>query len=180
MSRPETRALNRDRGGPNVTDADALKGKRILVVDDEPDILASIEEILDRCLLDKAGDYDTARRLLEKNRYDAAILDIMGVNGYALLEMTTKKGVPTLMLTAHALSPDNLVKSIKGGALAYVPKEKISEIAVFLQDIWEAQEKGTGKITKWFARLEPFFDEKFGPYWKEKIKEGPDFWKKYI
>ena len=31
------------------------------------------------------------------------------------------------MLTAHALDPDNFVKSIKKGARAYIPKDKISE-----------------------------------------------------
>jgi DNA-binding response OmpR family regulator len=160
--------------------ADHLKGKRILIVDDEPDILASLEEILDMCVLHKAADFDTAQDLLARNRYDAAILDIMGVKGYDLLETTTRQGIPTLMLTAHALSPENFVKSIEGGALAYVPKEKISEIAAFLEDILEAHEKGVRKITKWFSKLEPFFEEKFGPYWKERVKEDPEFWKKYI
>jgi hypothetical protein len=84
------------------------------------------------------------------------------------------------MLTAHALSPDNLVKSIKQGALAYVPKDKIAEIETFLSDILEANEKGIRKIGKWFQRLEPFFEEKFGAYWKERMKEDPEFWKKYI
>ncbi|NIR14268.1 MAG: hypothetical protein GWN86_10085 [Desulfobacterales bacterium] len=84
------------------------------------------------------------------------------------------------MLTAHALDPENFVKSIKKGALAYIPKDKISEIETFLEDILEAHEKGIKKIGKWFARLEPFFVEKFGAYWEKKIKEDPEFWKKYI
>ena len=32
-----------------------LKGKKILVVDDEPDVLESLEEILDDCDVDTAG-----------------------------------------------------------------------------------------------------------------------------
>jgi len=35
------------------------------------------------------------------------------------------------MLTAHALSPDNFAKSISGGAKAYIPKEKMTEIAIY-------------------------------------------------
>ena len=35
-------------------------------------------------------------------------------------------------------------------------------------------------VGRWFQRLEPFFEEKFGPYWKERIKEDPEFWKKHI
>ena len=161
-------------------DKDRLKGKRILIVDDEPDILESLEELLDMCVIDKAADFETAKELLEKNSYDAAILDIMGVYGYDLLEITTKKDIPTLMLTAHALDPENFVKSIKKGALAYIPKDKISEIEAFLEDILEAHEKGMKKLGKWFARLEPFFVKKFGAYWEQKIKEDPDFWKKYV
>lgn len=161
-------------------DKHTLKGKRILIVDDEPDILESLEEILDMCTIDKAADFETAKELLGKNTYDAAILDIMGVHGYDLLEITTKKDTPTLMLTAHALDPENFAKSIKKGALAYIPKDKISETDTFLKDILEAHERGIKKLGKWFARLEPFFEEKFGAYWKERIKEDPEFWKKYI
>jgi len=155
---------------------DVLEGKRVLVVDDEPDILSSLEELLDDCILDRAGTYDSARDLLEVNRYDAAILDIMGVRGYDLLALTNEKGIPTLMLTAHALNADNLVKSLKRGARAYVPKDKIVEIRTFLRDILE-ETPGRGLLGRWFVRLEPFFEEKFGEYWKEK--SDPEFWRKY-
>ena len=158
-------------------DTNVLEGKRLLVVDDEPDVLGSLREILDMCAIETAADYETARELLSKNTYDAAILDIMGVGGYELLEITTTKGIPTLMLTAHALSPDNFVKSIKRGAHAYVPKDKMSEISSFLEDILRPQQKRSKKIGRWFNKLEPFFEEKFGTYWKEK--SDPEFWKNY-
>ena len=157
-----------------------LEGKRILIVDDEPDILGSLEETLDQCVVDKAEDFDTAKKLLQANRYDAAILDIMGVKGYELLEITRNKDIPALMLTAHALSPDHFYASLEKGALAYIPKDKILEIESFLVDILEAHQKGSKKLGKWFQRLEPFFEEKFGPYWKERLKEDPEFWKKHI
>ena len=157
-----------------------LKGKRILIVDDEPDVLDLLRELLDDCTVDSATDFQEAAALLDKNPYDAAILDIMGVRGYDLLNITREKDIPTLMLTAHALDPENFVKSLRKGALAYIPKEKLSDIDFFLNDILEAREKGNRKTGKWFARLENFFEEQFGAYWQEKIKEGPDFWKKYI
>ena len=131
------------------------------------------------CVIDKALDFSTAQELLEKNRYDAAILDIMGVKGYDLLDITTDKSIPTLMLTAHAFTPDNLVKSIKSGAHAFVPKEKMTDIAIFLKDILEADQKGLKGIGKWFSRLEDFFDKKFGYYWKEKYERDLNFWKIY-
>jgi len=157
--------------------ANMLKGKRILVVDDEPDIVNTLKEILDECNLSTAKDFEKAKKLLAEQSFDAAILDIMGVNGYDLLDITTKNDIPTLMLTAHALSPADFVKSIQGGAQAYLPKDKISEIEVFLGDIIEARKNVGKKSRTWFARLEPFFRERFGADWKERTE--PEFWEKY-
>jgi CheY-like chemotaxis protein len=153
-----------------------LKGKRILVVDDEQDVLDSLMEALEMCIIDTAADFETARGLIDRNVYDAAILDIMGVRGYELLAMTTSKKIPTLILTAHALSPDDLVKSVKGGAKAYVPKEKVPEIDFFLIDLLQPEEKTPGRLGKWFSKLEPFFERTFGPNWKER--SDSDLWKK--
>jgi len=153
-----------------------LDGKRILIVDDEPDILETLVEILDMCLVDSAPNFETAQKFLNKNKYDLAILDIMGVRGYELLEIANERDIPALMLTAHAVSPDNLVKSIKGGAQSYIPKDKISEIAVYITDILEPREKGGKRGADWFEKLEPYFDKKFGEGWKEKDRE---FWDVY-
>jgi len=153
-----------------------LKGKRILVVDDEPDIIENLEEILDRCILESAGDFQDAEKLLRERNYDAAVLDIMGVEGYALLELATKRGIPAVMLTAHAFSPDHLVKSIQGGARCYVPKWKIADIDIYLAEAMEAGEPGGPKRASWFERLRPYFDEKFGSDWR---KEHQAFWEKF-
>ena len=155
---------------------DILKGKRVLIVDDEPDILETLSEMLEMCFTDTAPNFETAQKFLSKNDYDVAIFDIMGVKGYDLLKLANKKGIPALMLTAHALSPDNLVRSIKGGARSYVPKDKISEITTFLAEILESREKGIEKEGTWFARLKPFFDKKFGTEWRKEHKE---FWKDF-
>ena len=153
---------------------DVLKGKRILIVDDEPDVLETLVEILDTCSVDTAPNFETAQKFLKKNTYDLAILDIMGVRGYDLLELANERNIPALMLTAHAVSPDNLVRSIKGGAESYVPKDKISEITVYIEEILESREKGgVEKEAKWLERLEPYFDKKFGEGWKDEEKE---FW----
>ena len=65
---------------------DILKGKRVLIVDDEPDILETLTELLDMCFTDTAPNFETAKKFLLKNEYDVAIFDIMGVKGYELLE----------------------------------------------------------------------------------------------
>jgi hypothetical protein len=73
------------------------------------------------------------------------------------------------------LSPDNLIKSIKKGARSYIPKDKIADIATYLTDIIIEAENET-KESKWFQRLKPFFDKKFGPDWREKDR---DFWDQF-
>jgi len=163
-----------------LADNEILKGRKILIVDDEPDILETLKELLDLCIIDTAPDFETAKKFLDKNTYDVAILDIMGVRGYDLLKIANEKSIPALMLTAHAFSPANLVKSIKKGAQSYVPKDKISDITVFIEDILKARQKGIGKHGTWFSRLKPFLDKKFGAGWREQDKEfWQDFDRKY-
>lgn len=155
---------------------DILKGKKILAVDDEPDILDSLKEILDTCDVETATTFESAKDLLENGRFDAAILDIMGVRGFDLLAIATAEKIPALMLTAHGLNPDNLVGSIRLGAKSYIPKDRISEIDLYLTEILLATEQGTEKPGGWFARLSSFFDERFGEGWKNKDKK---FWREF-
>jgi DNA-binding response OmpR family regulator len=150
-----------------------LKGTRILIVDDEEDILDTLTELLDMCKVDRASTFEHAKELLENNIYHVAILDIMGVKGYELLEIAKKRGIPALMLTAHALSKDNLKKSFEKGASYYVPKDEINKIDVFVADILQAEEQNKNVLVKWYERLSGFCDRRFGPNWKD---DDPDFW----
>ena len=152
-----------------------LKGKKVLIVDDEPDVLETLKDLLDMCIIDFARYFEDAKELLNKNTYDFAIFDIMGVKGYDLLEVANQKGLPALMLTAHSLNPDDFVNSIRGGAKAYIPKEKMSDIAIYVADLLKDYQEGKKSI-RWFKKLSTFFDKRFGDDWKENRKE---FWDKY-
>ena len=154
-----------------------LRGKRILIVDDEEDILDFLTELLEVCRIDRASTFEEAKNLLELHNYDAAVLDIMGVRGYELLEIAKKRNIPALMLTAHALSQDNLKKSFKQGASYYVPKDEISRVDIFLADILEAIDKKKNVFMKWYERLSGFCDKRFGPNWKD---DDPEFWDSLI
>ena len=145
-------------------------------MDDEIDILDTLEEILEGCDVERAASFESAKELLENKTYDAAILDIMGVRGFDLLEIAIEKNIPALMLTAHGLNPDNLVGSIKLGAKSYIPKDKMHEIDIYLKEIFLAKERGIEKSGNWFARLGAFFDERFGHGWKNKDKK---FWREF-
>ena len=158
-----------------MSENDLIDGQRILIVDDEPDVLDALAELLPMCDLTKATTFEEAKQYLEDHEFDLAILDIMGVDGYRLLEIAREKDVIPVMLTAHALSPEHTKKSYREGAASYVPKEEMADIKVFLNDILEAREKGKNFWWRWLDRLGPFYDRTFGPEWKKKDEE---FWKK--
>ncbi|MCP3901672.1 MAG: response regulator, partial [Desulfobacteraceae bacterium] len=119
-----------------------LNDKYILVVDDEEDILETIEELLDNAKLDLASDYESASEKIKSNKYDLAILDIMGVNGMQLLEEAVQRDIPAVMLTAHAMNTESLMESIRKGAISYIPKDSIADLEILLGDLLKASEEG--------------------------------------
>ena len=153
-----------------------LKGKTILIVDDEPDVLASLIELLDRCKIDTASSFEDGKHLLENQTYDIAILDIMGVNGFELLKIANNQKIPALILTANALSEDSLKKSAENGAAYFAPKDRMVDIEIYVSDVLTALEKKKSTWEKLFDRLGGFYDNHFhGTNWREKEKE---FWEK--
>ncbi len=156
-----------------------LNGKMILAVDDEPDILAVLEEEIlayaPNCKIEKAMTYQDATKKIESQNYDAVVLDIMGVRGFDLLDQAAKKNFRVAMLTAHSLNPESLKRSIELGACAYLPKEKMEEIVPFLEDILESADGSTvwGRLMN---KLEGYFATRWGDLWK---KSEEKFWKDF-
>ena len=156
-----------------------LNGKRVLAVDDEPDILEILEEEIlgysPNTIFEKATSYDEAAKKLESENYDVVVLDIMGVRGFDLLDQAVKRNFPAAMLTAHSLTPESLKRSIEMGAIAYLPKEKLGEIVPFLEDILEASD-GSSAWGRLMNKLEGYFSSRWGEYWK---KPEEKFWKDF-
>ena len=126
------------------------------------------------CEVHKASSFAEATDLLKYQDFDIAVLDIMGVDGYTLLEISKAKKIPAVMLTAHAFTPDNLVRSIKEGAASYLPKDELSRIAEFLEDVLVARSKGENPWKSWEEKLpSSYFEKKFGAAWQDTNKE---FW----
>lgn len=157
-------------------DIDLLQGKKILIVDDEPDVLDTLEDLLPMCEIFKATDYESAVAYLENVSFDLTILDIMGVSGYELLNIAVKKNVTAVMLTAHALTPENIVRSHSEGAAYFLPKEEMVNITSFLEDILDAKQKGQNTWDKWLNRLAGYCEKTFGEKWQDKDK---DFWDRF-
>jgi CheY-like chemotaxis protein len=167
--------------GKGVVTKSILDGRRILAVDDEPDVLRILEEEISatcpNCKLDKAAVYETAAKMLESTDYDVVILDIMGVRGFDLLELAVSRDFRVAMLTAHALSPEALKKSVELGARAYLPKEKLGEIVPFLEVVLAHEYVAGWK--RLYENLKGFFDSKFESDWEKKTGLNWQEWTKW-
>ena len=157
-------------------DESFLKGKYILAVDDEKDILETITDILDEAVIDWALEYQNASKKIKAVKYDLVILDIMGDNGLQLLEESVDRGIPTVMLTAHALDPKTLMESIQKGAISYLPKEKLSELDDLLNAILGAFNRNEPTWQLLLEKLWDYFNERWGPGCQERDRE---FWSEF-
>jgi DNA-binding NarL/FixJ family response regulator len=144
-----------------------LKDLSILVID-EPDILDTITEILDMCIIHQTSDHETALQYLLGYKYDFVILDVNLLNGLELLKISVSQGFPTVVFTAHELTLDILKKSIQLGAIFFFPKERMSELKEFLEKNviynWKSN------CLSLLDRLSMYFNKHFGQDWREKDK----------
>lgn len=160
-----------------------LNNKRILAIDDEPDVLEVLEEEIKEVSPDthfeKATSYHSAVEMLKSQSYDLVILDIMGIRGFDLLNLAITRNMPVTMLTAHSLHPEALKRSIEMGARAYLPKEKMGEIVPFLENALKYDFPSGWK--RLLENLHSFFNAKWGEHWqKSEAKFWEDFNKKYL
>jgi DNA-binding response OmpR family regulator len=100
----------------------------------------------------------------------------MGVSGYDILALAREKDVPALMLTAHALTPENLKESIQKGADSYIPKDELANLITHAADVIRARIQGKKGYGSWFSSLKPFFDKSFGKGWRDKDRT---FWNSF-
>jgi DNA-binding response OmpR family regulator len=130
------------------------------------------------CRVARASTFEEAKELLEKNAYDIAVLDIMGVRGYDLLQIADRKNIPAVMLTAHALTKADIIRSIQEGASFFAPKDRIGEVASFLANVLEARQVNANTWARWFESLGDFYDKRFGGTdWRERERE---FWEEKL
>src|SRR5438128_824681 len=100
---------------------------KVLVVDDEPDLLELLELTLSRMGLDttRAQSVSEAIRLLDAQAFDLCLSDMRLPDGEGLrvVEHITEKGldVPVAVITAFG-SAENAVAALKAGAFDYLAK----------------------------------------------------------
>ncbi len=118
---------------------------RILIIDDEPNIVLSLEFLMKREGFDVAvaGDGEVALRTMAERRPDLVILDVMmpKLNGFEVCQRIRAepafRGVRVLMLTAKGRETE-MKKGLELGADAYVTKpfstkELVAEIRRLLE-----------------------------------------------
>jgi len=100
---------------------------KVLIVEDEPHIVLSLEFLLDRAGYEtvSAADGETALELVRRLRPDVVLLDIMlpRLNGYevcrALKADPVLRPVPVIILSAKGQEAE-VVKGLELGATAYI------------------------------------------------------------
>jgi len=125
---------------------------RILIVEDEPDLLRSLAQALreEGYAVDTAADGEDGLYKAENYEYDTVILDVMlpKMDGWEILSRLRKiKKTPVLMLTARDQSRDR-VRGLDTGADDYVVKPfDLSELFARLRAlIRRSQNKTTNVI----------------------------------
>lgn len=154
--------------------ADSSPEARVLVVDDEPNIveLLSVSLRFQGFEVHTAADGTEALRTARVVRPDAVILDVMmpGVDGFGVLRQLRDDGIdaPTLFLTARDTLEDKLNGLTVGGD-DYVTKpfsleEVVARLRVILRRTGRAEERRPVATRLRFADIE--LDEETHEVWK--------------
>lgn len=112
--------------GVRPNDRGELRGKRVLVVEDEPLVSMELETLLEEAgceVVGPAGTASAARLLIETEAIDLAVLDV-NIDGYptdAVAEAVTRKGIPFLFATGY--DEDGIPKAFAGTPVIRKPFE---------------------------------------------------------
>jgi two-component system response regulator PilR (NtrC family) len=113
--------------GMDMTDNERAKLPRVLLVDDEPDILELLELALQKMGLevDKAGNVREALAKLAASKYDLCLTDMRlpDGDGLQIVQHIAQQNmdVPVAVITAHG-NMENAVAALKAGAFDYLSK----------------------------------------------------------
>ncbi|NOU01254.1 MAG: sigma-54-dependent Fis family transcriptional regulator [Gallionella sp.] len=111
----------------SMADSYQAKGTRVLLVDDEPDILELLGMALERMglLVDKAETVQVALKKLKEQRYDLCLTDMRLPDGDGLqvVQYITQHNLdtPCAVITAHG-NMENAIAALKVGAFDYLAK----------------------------------------------------------
>jgi CheY-like chemotaxis protein len=190
--------LSRHQDRRIVMKESVLTGKRILAVDDKPEVLTVLEKEISgscpECRFETATTYREAVEKMMSWTYDVVLLDGMGTRDFDLLDWALVRNFPVAILTTTSPNPEPLNQAIKRATRFYLPKEKLEEIVPFLEDVvwyecspwWErllADHIGSAGMKKLTNILSAIFSHLPFAKWKTKnlpltsLLIGPEPWR---
>ena len=135
---------------------DALKGKKLLLVDDEPELLKMVQMILQAdgyTRIETAGTFQEALKKCRAWRPDLAVLDVMlpDGDGFALMQkIRSFADIPVLFLTARGEDEDKFCGLGLGAddylVKPFLPRELILRIGAVLRRCYPAAREETGTV----------------------------------
>ena len=131
-------------------DFEYLKNKKLLLVDDEPELLSMVEGILEKegyRNIRRAGNVKEALKIFQEWQPEMAVLDVMlpDGDGFGLFEKIREiSDIPVLFLTARGEEEDKFL-GLGLGADDYIvkpflPRELILRIGVILRRCYKEEQ----------------------------------------
>jgi DNA-binding response OmpR family regulator len=124
----------------SVSEAD-LDMARVLIVDDEPDILLMVRVNLEAAGYDTAlaADGETALERVGEEHFDVMLLDVMMpvMDGWGVLENLPRYENPPRVVVVSAKSSDkDVARALDAGAIDYLAKPfKPAQLAALVADV---------------------------------------------
>ena len=160
-------------------------GKRILAVDDDPDLLEVLEEeivaVYPDFKVEKAHRFWQAVEKMTCITYDAVILDMTSGYGFKLLELAQSRHLPVGLLTTYPILPEHPRLPTQMAARAFLSKERLGDAAPFLEKIMDGKSKYVFLLKRWLRRF-------VGILRRKHLKSGTEaegreeyfFWNRYV
>jgi PAS domain S-box-containing protein len=112
-----------------------LKGLRILVVDDDPEVCQSLRDLLeqDQCIVETAASGVFAMEWLDRQQFDVVLSDVVmpDMDGYHLYQTVKNKmpSLPVVLMTAFNYDKDHIIKrSCLNGLQGVIFKKPVNPV----------------------------------------------------
>ncbi len=162
-----------------------LNGKRILIVDEDPDLLEVLEEEIIASYPDlnveKVLTFHQAVEKIIHIKYDAVILDIMSGYAFELLQLALSRHLRVGLLTTYPFFPEHPRLPTQMAVRAFLSKEKLGEVVPFLEKIMDGKIKDVFLLKRLLRKFVGIPRRKHLESGSEAQVKGDYFpWNKYV
>lgn len=159
-------------------EASSLRGKSILMVDEEPALLEFLETEIRHAFpslrIQTAATYGEATTLLGSWTYDLVLFDITGTQGFDILTQAVNRPypIPALMLNAEALPPASLERALALGGHRCLSRENVRQIVPFVDGMMKGNHEALWRRMLHPVRRQPGLPFRFaeGRYFGAAIR----------